>query len=86
MDRQNLLQTLKDILEEDRGEKFESIAEEAKLRDDLGLDSVDLVTLVMQVQDKFRIVLGSEELEKIVTVANLLDVLAAKIGQKAKAA
>ncbi len=86
MERKALLQTLKDLLEEDRGEKFESISEDATLREQLGLDSVDLVTLVMQVQDKFRIVLASDDLEKIVTVANLLDLLQAKIGQRAQAA
>jgi acyl carrier protein len=86
MDRKDLLAMLQVMLEEDRGEKYDSISETAKLRDDLGLDSVDLVTLVMQVQDKFRIVLASDELEKIVTVADLVDILAAKIGQKPLAA
>jgi acyl carrier protein len=86
MERKELLQTLKDLLEEDRGEKYETIREEAKLRDDLGLDSVDLVTLVMQVQDKFRVVLTSNELEKIVTVSNLLDTLLAKMGPQKRVA
>lgn len=79
MDRNTLLQALREILEEDRGEKYDSINENVKLREDLGLDSVDLVTLVMQVQDRFRVILASDELEKIVQVKDLLDMLQAKI-------
>jgi acyl carrier protein len=86
MDRATLMQTLRDILEEDRGEKFDSISESAKLRDDLGLDSVDMVTLVMQVQDRFRVVLGSEELQSIVTVADLLNLMQAKLAGQIQAA
>ena len=86
MDRNTLLQALREILEEDRGEKYDSITENVKLREDLGLDSVDLVTLVMQVQDRFRVILASDELEKIVQVKDLLDMLQAKIAANVQAA
>jgi acyl carrier protein len=86
MDRNTLLATLKEILEEDRGEKLDAITDEARLREDLGLDSVDLVTLVMQVQDRFHVVLDSDELEKIIRVKDLVDLMLTKLATKSKAA
>jgi acyl carrier protein len=86
MDRATILQNLREILENDRGEKYDSMEESVTLREGLGLDSVDLITMVMQVQDRFRVVLANEELEKISTVKELLDVIQAKLAQQAQAA
>jgi acyl carrier protein len=86
MDRSALLRSLQEMLEEDRGEKFDALDESVALRDGLGLDSVDLVTLVMQVQDQFRVVLTSDELEHVVTLGDLLDLMQSKLGTVSKAA
>jgi acyl carrier protein len=86
MDRTALLQSLKEILEEDRGETFDSLTEDVSLREGLGLDSVDLVTLVMQIQDRYRVILESSELEKIKTVKDLADVLQSRLAASARAA
>lgn len=86
MDRSALLQALKEILEEDRGETYSSFDESVSLREGLGLDSVDLITMVMQVQDRFRVVLTSEELETIVTVGDFLDLMQNKLSAVPKAA
>jgi acyl carrier protein len=81
MDRTALLQALQEMLEEDRGEKYEGLEESVSLREGLGLDSVDLVTLVMQVQDRFRVVLTSDELEHVLTIKDLLDLMQSKLVQ-----
>lgn len=86
MDRQALMTTLKDLLEENQGEAFENLQESTNFREEMGLDSVDLVTLVMQVQDRFRITLESDELEQLQTVADLLNLLQTKQEATAKAA
>jgi len=78
MDRVTILNTLREILENERGEKYESMDETVTLREGLGLDSVDLITMVMQIQDRFRVVLSNEELEKITTVGQLLDLIQSK--------
>ncbi len=79
MDRSALLLTLKEILEDDRGEPVEGLDEMASLREGLGLDSVDMLTMVMQIQDRFRVVLEADELERVVTVKDFLDMLQVKI-------
>ncbi len=86
MDRQALINALKEILEDNQGETFEDLNESVALREDLGLDSVDLVTLVMQVQDRFRVVLTSGELEQVVTVKDILDLMQCKMKPVPRAA
>jgi acyl carrier protein len=63
VERTVLRQSLKELLEEERGEAFASLDESAGLREQLGLDSVDLVSLVLRIQDQFAVELPSEELE-----------------------
>jgi acyl carrier protein len=77
-DRETLCRTLVELLEADTGEKYADLQESANLRDGLGLDSVDVVSVVSQIERQFRIRLTHEELEKLVTVADILDLLLAK--------
>jgi acyl carrier protein len=79
MDRTQLRQALAAILEEEKGEKIENLDDDLNLRDNLGMDSVDLITMVMAVQTRFHIDLGTEELEKIQKIGDLLDVIQAKV-------
>jgi acyl carrier protein len=75
MDRTRLRQVLLEQLQEDKGEVYENLDDNVGLRDGLGLDSIDVVTLVINIQARFGVELKSDELEKIVTVGNLLDLL-----------
>ncbi|MFN4257697.1 MAG: acyl carrier protein [Gemmataceae bacterium] len=79
MDRAELIKTLKEILEEERGEPCDDLDETVNLREGLGLDSVDMIGLVMRIQDRFRVVLATEELEKVVVVKDLLDLMQSKM-------
>ena len=59
---------------------------ETKLGHRLGLDSVDVVSIVSQVERRFRIRLGQQELEKLVTAGDVLDLLQAKLAEAASKA
>jgi acyl carrier protein len=78
-DRETLRRTLIELLEADTGEQYADLQESANLRDGLGLDSVDVVSVVSQIERQFRIRLTHEELEKLVTVRDVLDLVQAKI-------
>jgi acyl carrier protein len=52
----------------------------ARLVEDLGLDSIRLVTLAAEVENHFRIMLEPEEEAAIVTVGDLVETIAAKLG------
>jgi acyl carrier protein len=88
LNRDAIRQTLIELLEADTGEKHSDLDEHVNLREGLGLDSVDVVSIVSQIERRFRIRLTHEELQQLVTVANVLDLLEAKIaaaGQTAAA-
>jgi acyl carrier protein len=79
MDRESIRRSLVAYLEDDLGETLPSFDDVVNIREGLGLDSVDVVGLVMQVERLLRVRLASEELTGIVTVGDLLDLLEAKL-------
>jgi acyl carrier protein len=85
LDRESIRQSLLAFLEEDLGEPIPCLDDEVVIREGLGLDSVDVVGLVMQVERRYRIRLASEELTEIVQVGQMLDLLEVKIRERAEA-
>ena len=83
--RDQIRQTLVDIIENDVGKRFDDLHDGKNLREDLELDSVDVVSIVSQVERHFRIRLTQQELEKLATVGDVLDLLVAKIAPQAAA-
>jgi acyl carrier protein len=82
MSRDELRETLSTLLEEEMGEPYE-LADGREIREGLGLDSVDVVGLVMRVEREFRIRLSMEDLQGVRTVGDLLDLLQAKLAERA---
>jgi acyl carrier protein len=78
-DRATIRQTLVELLEADKGEKYPNLAENQNLREELGLDSLDVVSIVSQIERRFRIRLTHEELQSLVTVGDVLNLLQAKL-------
>ncbi|MBY0525977.1 MAG: acyl carrier protein [Gemmataceae bacterium] len=85
MDRAAIRQTLAELLEADTGEKYPDLTEDKKLREELGLDSVDVVSIVSQIERQYRIRMTHQELEKLVTVSDVLDLLQTKLAGSAAA-
>jgi acyl carrier protein len=77
-DRTSIRQVLVEFLEADTGEKYPDLTDTTNLREGLGLDSVDVVSIVSQIERRFHIRLTHQELEKLVTVGDVLDLLQAK--------
>jgi acyl carrier protein len=78
-DREMIRRTLIELMEADIGEKFTDLTDNKQLRQDLGLDSVDVVSIVSQIERHFRVRLSQQELEKLVAVGDLLDLMVAKL-------
>jgi acyl carrier protein len=79
MDRDELRRVLTELLEETTGEPHPEVGEDQNLQEGLGLDSVDIFSLIIEIQNKLRIKIASEELVAVTTVGDLLDVLQAKL-------
>jgi acyl carrier protein len=81
-DREALRGKLREFLENETGERRPELPDDLVLREQLGLDSVDLVSLVMQVECQFRVRLEGEELAHVKTVGDLLDLMQTKLAEK----
>jgi acyl carrier protein len=79
MDRQQLRETLLDVLEQETWERPTSLADNVKIREGLKLDSVDLLSVMLRVETQLAISLDSRDFEKVVTVGDLLDVIQGKL-------
>jgi acyl carrier protein len=82
MSRDDLRGTLAALLEEEMGETYD-LADDREIREGLGLDSVDVVGLVMRVEREYRIRLSMEDLQGVRTVGEMLDLLEAKLDARA---
>jgi acyl carrier protein len=78
-DRESIRRNLIELLEADTGEKYPSLEDSTNLREGLGLDSVDVVSIVSQIERQYRIRLTHQELETLVTVNDVLNLLQAKL-------
>lgn len=73
-----MLEKVKAVIEEKLNAEGESITESTSFKDDLNADSLDLFEMVMALEDEFSIEIPSEDLEKLMTVGDVLEYLAAK--------
>jgi len=85
MDRTRLRSELLELLYQDTGQRYDHLDDSVTLREGLGLDSVDLVSLVMQIESRFRIRLDSQELQQLEKVGDLLDLIERKLQSPAAA-
>lgn len=85
-ERPGIRRTLIELLEADTGESFQDLKETDNLREGLGLDSVDLVSVISQIERRFHVRMTHKELEKLVTVGDVLDLMDAKLKQAPSAA
>ena len=79
--RDQIRETLLELFEAETGEPLESLSDEQHLAEQLGLDSVDMVSLIMQLERHFKIRLSHEELADAVHVGELLDIVQKKTNE-----
>lgn len=83
MSDNNVFEALKEVLVDRLRLEPDQITPQANLFDDLGLDSIDLMTAVMAIEERFTIDVSDDELEGVTTVGQAVDVLSAKVGTNA---
>jgi acyl carrier protein len=66
-----------DIISNRLGVGKEQITDATTFQEDLGADSLDVVELVMELEEKFKIQIPDEEAEKIKTVGAAVDYVVA---------
>ena len=73
--RDEIRETLLELFEAETGEPLDSLTDDQHLAEQLGLDSVDMVSLIMQLERHFKIRLTHEELAGAAHVGQLLDIV-----------
>lgn len=79
MNRKEIEQKVKDFLIEDIEIDEEKIFPEAKLKDDLGIDSLDFVDIVVLVEKKFGFKIKQEDMIGVDTFSKFCDYIETKI-------
>jgi acyl carrier protein len=80
MDRSDALSTIREVAVEVLSVEPDAVIEEARFKEDLDADSLDLVELVMGLEERFDIEVPEEDLEGVTTVGQAVDLVLAKVG------
>ena len=70
-----MLEKMKEMIAEQLGVDAASIEAESKFKDDLDAYSLDLFELVMALEEEYGVEIPSEDLEKLLTVQDVIDYL-----------
>ena len=66
-----MLEKIQNVLAEALNIPVEKVSPNAKIVEDLGADSLDVFELLNQLEDEFGIVIPEEDMEGLVTVADV---------------
>ena len=79
MEVNEVFEMVKSLFEEELGIESEKITMEAKLEEDLEIDSLGIVEVVMAFEDEFEIEIDDEELTDVGTVGQAVNLLHSKL-------
>ena len=65
-----------EILTEELGVQHSQLTTDARLKEDLGADSLSLVEINMALEDRFNLSIPDERLERVQTVGDIFELLA----------
>jgi acyl carrier protein len=83
MERDEGLAALREVAVEVLNVEPDVVTEDARFKEDLDADSLDLVELVMGLEERFDISVPEEDLDGVNTVGQAVDMVMAKVAAKA---
>lgn len=81
MDREDTLEQLKDIVRPyiQNQEAFDSLTEETDFINDLRINSANLVDVILDIEEKFDIMIDNESMEKMVNVKSAIGIIESEL-------
>ncbi|MFL2670832.1 MAG: acyl carrier protein [Candidatus Actinomarina sp.] len=79
METNEVFEKVKGLFVEDLGIEESKVTMDAKLEEDLEIDSLGIVEVVMAFEDEFEIEIDDEELADVTTVGQAVNLLHSKI-------
>ena len=73
-----MLEKMKEIIAGQLNVEASDINAESRFKEDLGADSLDLFELVMALEDEYSVEIPAEDLEKLLTVQDVMTYLTEK--------
>jgi acyl carrier protein len=83
MDRAEIFGAVSQLAVEVLGVEPEAVVDEARFKEDLDADSLDLVELVMALEERFDISVPEDDLENVLTVGQAVALVADKLSARA---
>lgn len=82
MNRQEIEEKVKAFLIDELEVDAEKIAPEARLKEDIGIDSLDFVDIVVIVERTFGFKIKPEEMAGVKTLSDFCDYIQSKVGDR----
>ena len=79
MERDEVLAALREVAVEVLSVEPDAVVEDARFKEDLDADSLDLVELVMALEEEFDVSVDEEELDGVETVGAAYDLIVGKL-------
>ena len=79
MERDEVLAALREVAVEVLSVEPDAVVEDARFKEDLDADSLDLVELVMGLEERFDIEVPEDDLEGVTTIGQAVDLVLAKV-------
>ena len=79
METEEIFEKVKTVIVEQLGIDEASVRMDSSFLDDLGADSLDIVEFIMALEEEFGIEIPDEDVEKIVTVKDVVEYIAENI-------
>lgn len=79
MDQEEIESLVREIVAEELGEAFENVTIESNFVEDFGVDSADMVSLVMELEDEFGISITDTDAEACKTVGDAIRLVKSRL-------
>ena len=80
MTREEIEEKIRAFLIDDLEIDEDKISDDAKLKDDMGIDSLDFVDIVVIVEKNFGFKIKPEEMKDVTTLSQFCDYIESKVG------
>lgn len=84
MNKEQTIQELKKIVQPyiANQEAFETLSEETDFINDLKINSANLVDVILDIEEKYNIMIDNESMERMVNVKAAMEIIEAKLSEK----
>jgi acyl carrier protein len=76
--RDEVIETMKDVLASELGVEADKVTGDARFKEDLDADSLDLVEVVLALEEKFGIEISDDQIAGVKTVGEAADLVISK--------